>query len=354
MKKLHVNLGEHSYDIHIANGLLDKVASKIKELTNCQKIGLITDENVLAHHGQRMKKQLEGYEVVTIALPPGEATKNFDNLPNIYEQLLHFKLTRSDLIIALGGGVIGDLAGYVAASYLRGVNFIQIPTSLLAMVDSSVGGKVGVNLPQGKNLIGAFYQPKAVFIDPDVLSTLPDLYFTDGMAEVIKYGCIFDQPFFQLLKNLHGREAVMAQIEHIVYTCCDIKRQVVETDEKDTGLRMILNFGHSLAHAIENYHHYTGITHGYAVAIGMYMTTLLAEQNGISPNHWSTDIQLLLQQHGLPTTLQDAQITQLDDTIRCVIANDKKNINGTLKEIVLSDLGKANIVEVSLDFFTLQ
>ena len=350
MKKLEVNV-DIPYPIYIENGLLQKLGEYLPK--KAKKICIITDSNVLSNYAEILKDQVKGsgYDSMIIALPAGESSKNFDNLSKIYEQMLNFKLTRSDLVIAMGGGVIGDLAGFVSASYLRGIDFIQIPTSLLAMVDSSVGGKVCVNLPQGKNLIGAFYHPKAVFIDPNVLSTLPHLYFTDGMSEVIKYGCIFDKDFFDLLNNLTSREQVITNIEHIIYTCCDLKRKVVEEDEKDTGNRMLLNFGHSLAHAIENFHNYTGITHGHAVAIGMYTTTLLAERAGISKETLSDQIKNILLNHNLPITLSQAKISKIDDTIKSAISNDKKNINGKLKEIVLDKIGTAKIIDIDLDLF---
>lgn len=199
--KLTVDLGPNSYPIHIENGTLAKTGELVSEVFSGKKIMIVSDDNVFPLYGEIITKALSdsGFECHSFVLPHGEPTKSFQSLPKIYEALINAKLTRSDLLIALGGGVIGDLAGFAASSYLRGIKFIQIPTSLLAQVDSSVGGKVAVDLPQGKNLVGAFYHPKAVIIDPDVLNTLPDHFISDGMGEVIKYGCIKDKELFELL-----------------------------------------------------------------------------------------------------------------------------------------------------------
>ena len=216
-KNLFVDLKENSYNILIEKGLVNKLGEELKNIYFGEKIFIITDENVDKYYGSKVKDELDkiGYKTRKMVLAPGEKTKSFSTLPSIYNELLDFKLTRKELIITLGGGVIGDLGGFVASTFLRGVSFIQIPTSLLALVDSSVGGKVAVDLEKGKNLVGSFYQPKAVFIDPDVLNTLPEKFYKDGMAEVIKYGCIKDRDFFYMLKSLKSREEVMNNIEDI-------------------------------------------------------------------------------------------------------------------------------------------
>ena len=235
------------------------------------------------------------------------------------------KLSRSDLLIALGGGVIGDLAGFAASSYLRGIPFVQIPTSLLAQVDSSVGGKVAVDLPQGKNLVGAFYHPKLVLIDPQVLRTLPPHFIMDGMGEVIKYGCIKDAALFHTLKEYGSFEALADILPEIIFRCVDIKRQVVEADQFDTGERMLLNFGHTLAHTIEQYFHYERESHGEAVGIGMYQITKLSEEKGLC--------------HLPMSALTDA------------ISLDKKNLNNHLNLVLLHQIGDSYVYPADLTFF---
>ena len=226
------------------------------------------------------------------------------------------RLTRSDLVIALGGGVIGDLAGFAAASYLRGVKLIQIPTSLLAQVDSSVGGKVAVDLPQGKNLVGAFYHPKMVLIDPDVLDTLPQHFINDGMGEVIKYGCIKDAELFNSLCSHSSFEDLKADLTDVITRCVDIKREVVEADQFDKGERMLLNFGHTLAHTIEQHYNYERESHGEAVGIGMYQITKIAEEKGLTAPRCAEKIKKALDIYGLPSQcgLPLSDLTEGDHT----------------------------------------
>ena len=247
------------------------------------------------------------------------------------------------MILTLGGGVIGDLGGFIASTYLRGVAFIQVPTTLLAQVDSSVGGKVGVDLEKGKNLVGSFYHPKRVIIDPLVLNTLNDRVFNDGMSEVIKYGCIKDKEFFFNLLSYKDKEEVMKNIEYIIYNCCKIKKEVVENDEKDTGERMLLNFGHTIGHAIEQYYKYSRYTHGEAVAIGMYEITKISESLNESKEGTSKLIKDILIQYNLPYNLD----LKLED-IRETIALDKKNLNKKLNLIFISEIGKSKIVQRNL------
>lgn len=270
--KLTVDLGPNSYPIHIENGILAKTGELVSEVFSGKKIMIVSDDNVFPLYGEIITKALSdsGFECHSFVLPHGEPTKSFQSLPKIYEALINAKLTRSDLLIALGGGVIGDLAGFAASSYLRGIKFVQIPTSLLAQVDSSVGGKVAVDLPQGKNLVGAFYHPKAVIIDPDVLNTLPDHFISDGMGEVIKYGCIKDKELFELLCRHTSFDDLKPKLTQVIARCVDIKRIVVEADQFDLGERILLNFGHTLAHTIEQHFNYERESHGEAVGIGMY------------------------------------------------------------------------------------
>ena len=235
--KLSVNLIHSSYDIIIEKGIINKLADEIKGFFEGNKVFILTDKNVDKYYGDLVLNNLinNGYNAKKIVLDPGEESKAFFTLPLVYDELLNFKFTRSDLILTLGGGVIGDLGGFVASTYLRGVPFIQCPTTLLAQVDSSVGGKVGVDLDKGKNLIGSFYHPKKVIIDPEVLNTLSDRVFNDGMAEVIKYGCIKDKEFFGNLINYSNKKEVMHNIEYIIHNCCKIKKNVVEKDERILG-----------------------------------------------------------------------------------------------------------------------
>jgi len=351
MEDLVVELGERSYPIIIKKGLIDEINLEIKKIYAGKKVFILTDKNVDSHYGKRVKSCLvnAGYEVKLMALEPGEETKAFATLPIIYNELLDFKLTRSDLIITLGGGVIGDLGGFAASTFLRGVDFVQMPTSLLAQVDSSVGGKVAVDLERGKNLVGSFYHPKLVLIDPNVLETLSERFFRDGMGEVIKYGCIKDKEFFLFLKNLKTKEEVMHNIEAIIHRCCFIKKCVVENDEKDTGERMLLNFGHTLGHAIETYYNFKKFSHGEAVAIGMYEISKLAENKGLTEKGVAEDIKEILVQYGLPYEVEIDDNSVISDTI----ALDKKNIDNVLKVVLLKNIGESFLEKTNVEFFNL-
>lgn len=346
--KLTVNLGKDSYPIYIENDLLKRAAPLIGETFSGRKIMVISDDNVYPRYGRQLTEQLSAdYDVSRLVLPHGEATKSFQSLPGIYAALLSAKITRSDLIVALGGGVIGDLAGFAASSFLRGVKFVQIPTSLLAQVDSSVGGKVAVDLPEGKNLVGAFYQPKLVLIDPMVLDTLDLRFINDGMGEVIKYGCIKDAGLFQTLESHGSFSELREELPAVIQKCVDIKRVVVEHDQFDTGERMLLNFGHTLGHTIEQYYHYERESHGEAVAIGMYQITRLSEDAGLTAAGTAQRIRRLLQTYGLPCEcgLPLSELTH-------GIAVDKKNLNNKLNVILLHDIGDSYIHPTTLEFFS--
>lgn len=348
-RNLYVDLGENSYNILIEKGLLNRIGKEIKNIYNGKKIFIITDENVNKYYGEKVENSLEelGFITKKLVLKAGEETKSFQTLPTIYNELLDFKLTRKDLIITLGGGVIGDLGGFAASSFLRGVAFVQIPTSLLAQVDSSVGGKVAVDLERGKNLVGSFYQPKAVFIDPNVLETLSEKFYKDGMGEVIKYGCIKDKDLFEKLEKLNSRTEVMEHIEEIIYTCCFIKKTVVENDEKDLGERMLLNFGHTLGHAIETFYNFKKFSHGEAVAIGMYNISLKSEALKITEEGTAERIKNILINYELPYEMH------IDDneSIINTIALDKKNLGENLKVILLKKIGESIIYNTTPNFF---
>lgn len=350
MEDLVVDLGERSYPIIIKKGLIDDINLEIKKIFTGKKIFILTDKNVDYYYGDRVKACLVkgGYDVKLMALEPGEETKAFSTLPVIYNELLDFKITRSDLIITLGGGVIGDLGGFVASTFLRGVDFVQMPTSLLAQVDSSVGGKVAVDLERGKNLVGSFYHPRLVLIDPNVLETLSERFFIDGMAEVIKYGCIKDKEFFYFLKGLKTKEEVMHNIEVIIHKCCFIKKCVVENDEKDIGERMLLNFGHTLGHAIETYYNFKKFTHGEAVAIGMYEISKIAENKGLTEKGVSDSIKQILVQYSLPYEVEINESSAILDTI----ALDKKNIDNVLKVVLLKNIGESYLEKTNVKFFS--
>ena len=344
--KLTVNLGENSYPIFIENGIIKKSGEHISQIFSGQKIMIVSDDNVFPLYGQQVMDSLKDYECHSLVLPHGEPTKNFQSLPKIYTAMLDAKLTRSDLVIALGGGVIGDLAGFAAASYLRGIKLVQIPTSLLAQVDSSVGGKVAVDLPQGKNLVGAFYQPKMVLIDPDVLNTLPEHFIKDGMGEVIKYGCIKDGSLFDRLCAHSSFEDLKPELPEIIARCVDIKRIVIEADQFDTGERMLLNFGHTLAHTIEQYYNYERESHGEAVGIGMYQITLMAEEKGLTGSGCADQIKKALEIYGLPSSC-GLPVTDLTKAITL----DKKNLNGKLNVVLLKELGSSYVYPTDISFF---
>lgn len=344
--KLLVNLGENSYPIYIENGILKNAGEYISEFFRGRRIMIVSDDNVFPLYGETLIRSLSGYECHTLVLPHGEPTKNFQSLPKIYEAMLDAKISRSDLVIALGGGVIGDLAGFAASSYLRGVKLVQIPTSLLAQVDSSVGGKVAVDLPQGKNLVGAFFQPKMVLIDPEVLNTLPRHFINDGMGEVIKYGCIKDRALFHTLKSHSSFEDLKEILPSIISRCVDIKRIVVEEDQFDTGERMLLNFGHTLAHTIEQYYHYERESHGEAVAIGMYQITRMAEDCGLTRQGCADEIRELLTTYGLPYEC-GLPVSVLTDAIRL----DKKNLNNSLNIVLLHEIGDSYVHPATIEFF---
>lgn len=344
--ELLVNLGENSYPIYIENGILAQAGEYISQVFSGKKIMIVSDDHVFPLYGEKLVSVLDSYDCHTLVLPHGESTKNFQTLPVIYDALLKAKFSRSDLIIALGGGVIGDLVGFAASSYMRGVKLIQIPTSLLAQVDSSVGGKVAVDLPQGKNLVGAFYHPKMVLIDPEVLETLPEHFVQDGMGEVIKYGCIKDANLFEKLNAHKSFEELKPELPEIIARCVDIKRIVVENDQFDFGERMLLNFGHTLAHTIEQHFHYERESHGEAVGIGMYQITKLAEEKGLTAAGCAEKIKEVLEKYGLPTAC-GVEMEVLTEAIKL----DKKNLENHLNVVLLHQIGDSYWYPTDVTFF---
>jgi len=342
-----INLPSKQYSIMIERGLIADVGKHIHSNYNSKKIAVVTDANVDRLYGNTLLDCLksQGFIVTKIVIPAGEKSKSMAMLEHLYGQFLDFKMSRSDLIIAFGGGVVGDLVGFAASTYLRGVRFIQIPTTLLAQIDSSIGGKVAVNLPNGKNLIGTFYHPEAVFIDPSLLETLPLRVLRDGIAEVIKYCGISETDLFEKLNSYQDEKELLTNIESVIATCCQIKQQVVEEDEKDTGVRMTLNFGHTIGHAIENYFNYETYTHGEAVAIGMAHITHRSEALGITAPGTAHNLIELIKKYGLPITSTEYNRQALLESITL----DKKNSNNGLNIILLSAMGKTIIKKISMD-----
>ncbi|WP_186428637.1 3-dehydroquinate synthase [Clostridium sp. BSD9I1] len=341
--ELRINLTEQSYPIYIERGVLGRLGEEIKKIYTNKKIAVVTDENVDKFYGEKVKASLEkaDFQVFKIVVKPGEKSKSIEELVNLYNNILDAEITRGDLIIALGGGVIGDLTGFAASTLLRGIPYIQIPTSLLAQIDSSIGGKVAVDLPRGKNLVGNFYHPQAVFIDPDVLDTLDKRFFYDGMAEVIKYGCIKNKELFYKLME-YDEKGILESIEDIIYTCCCIKKEVVEKDEKDNSERMILNFGHTIGHAIEKYYNFEKYTHGEAVALGMYIITKKSEEMNLTKKGAAELIGKVLSKHNLQYEIY----LEDKESILKAISLDKKSKGEFIDIILLKDIGESFIHKI--------
>ncbi len=342
MKKIVVK-GEDGYDILISRGLLSASGEHIRRVTAAEKALIITDSNVGPLYSKAVKASLEGagFAVSVFSFPAGEASKNLHTVTDMIEAMCEAQLTRTDIVVALGGGVTGDMAGFASAIYLRGIDFVQIPTSLLSMVDSSVGGKTGCDLSFGKNLVGAFHNPLLVLIDIETLKTLPDRYFKDGMGEVIKYGLIKSEKLFY---TLEGAENLDAIIEEVIFECVDIKREVVENDFTEKGERMLLNFGHTLAHAIEKYYNFRDIAHGEAVGIGMVAITRSAERDGLSEKGTADRISALLQKYGLPIKAE-VSAEQLTD----IMLHDKKRRGDSLNLVLAQKIGSSFIHKINLD-----
>ncbi len=340
MQTLRVNIPDREYDIKIEKGLFDKCGELIAEAVKPCRAAIITDSNVGPLYAQRLIDSLEAsaFAPFLVTVPAGENSKSMKMLEFLYGELLKNGMTRSDLIVALGGGVVGDLTGFCAATLLRGIPFVQIPTTLLAQVDSSVGGKVAVNLAFGKNLAGAFYQPKLVLIDPDCLDTLTDRIFCDGMAEVIKYGVILDESLFEKLENFPSRRAVMEIIDDVIFRCCQLKKLVVEEDEQDLCRRMILNLGHTFGHAIEKKYNFVKYTHGEAVAAGMVMAAEYGEKTDITKPGTADRIRNLVTSFNLPEKVDiDAE------SLKSAISVDKKGKGNMVSLIIPEKIGKVII-----------
>ena len=339
--ELTVNTSKR-YTIRIERGALDQLGAYCASLfAPGKKAVVITDTHVAPLYLERISTSLRnaGFDVTSCAFPAGEPSKRLSTIEGIYGHMAQAHITRSDFAVALGGGVTGDMAGFAAASYLRGIPFVQVPTTLLSQVDSSVGGKTGVDLPQGKNLVGAFWQPSFVLIDPDTLNTLSPHFFADGMGEVIQYGCIKSRALFDLLIETEDITSIM---EDVIYRCVDIKRDVVERDEFDTGERALLNFGHTFGHALEKLHQYQGLSHGAAVGIGMVMMARLGEKAGFTAPGTADKIAAALEKYHLPVH-SDLPLSQIVEAT----ASDKKSTGSSINLVLLKNIGESFVHKVA-------
>jgi 3-dehydroquinate synthase len=344
-KIVQVGLGERSYPIFIRDGMLTHVGRDLRERKVAKRYGVISDDHVASLYGDRLMASLSeaGLAAELITFPRGEESKNLQTITNLSSELAARNFDRKDGLIALGGGVTGDITGFLASVYMRGIPFIQVPTTLLAQVDSSVGGKTGVDLPEGKNLVGTFYQPKAVYIDIDVLQTLPEQELLGGLAEVIKYGVIADADFFRFLAD--NRAAILALdkpiITDTIARCCEIKAWVVEQDEREGDLRRILNFGHTIGHAIEAASDFK-LIHGLAIAIGMAAVARLSAWSGHLSPALAAEITSLIQAYGLPVNIP----AELDPgRIKGYLKADKKTVGGRVFYVLPERIGKVFVTD---------
>ena len=347
---VHVALAERSYDIEIECGLLSSLSDSLGDLIQGRSVVIVTDSNVGPLYLSHVRQQLSAstLKVETLTVDAGEASKSVAVCDSLWQQLDDLGTDRLTIVVALGGGVVGDLAGFVAASYARGLDFIQIPTSLLAQVDSSVGGKVGINLPKSKNMVGAFWQPKRVIIDPEVLETLDEANYIAGMAEVVKYGLIMDVSLFEFIEQ---NVASIKKRDHqflakLIAWCCRCKAQVVIEDERESsGRRAILNYGHTYGHAIESVFGYGKYLHGQAISIGMVCAARLARQLGMVDQTFCDRQRQLFEELGLPVLCPESPHDELVGAMQ----RDKKVVGGELKLILPKALGDVGLVPAPAD-----
>jgi 3-dehydroquinate synthase len=349
MTKIHIDLNQNSYDIFIGNNICHKI-SEFLENNNFSKIILISDQNLSKLHLDEFERKIAkaNLPIKKIILDAGENSKNFNNLEKITQEALNFSIDRKSLIIAFGGGVVGDISGFAASILLRGINFIQVPTTLLSMTDSSVGGKTAINSNYGKNLIGSFYQPKLVICDLSFLQTLPDRDFLSGYAEIIKYGLITDLELFEFLEknSKQIKEKNLNILEKIIAKSCQIKANIVAQDEKEYGLRRILNFGHTFGHIFETETNYSGeILHGEAVAIGMILAAKMSYKLGFLTNNDVKRIIHHLKEVNLPISAYDFREKWDMNRLISYLYKDKKVKNNALTFILLEKIGKYLIKE---------
>lgn len=343
---LRVELANHQYEILVKRHTLAHCGEWLAKIWQPQKVAIITDSNVSPHYGENVKKSLEknGFTAELFVISAGEESKSLVEATRLYSELANHSFTRSDGILALGGGVVGDLAAFVASTYMRGIHFVQIPTTLLAQVDSSIGGKTGVNTAEAKNLVGTFAQPDAVLIDPEVLKTLDARRLREGIAEIIKSAAIADYKLWELLETMADEFELLERAEEVIVPSLLVKKKVVEEDEFDQGNRLILNFGHTIGHGIENTAGYGVVSHGEGVAIGMVLINQEAENTQQTPVGTTKALKEMLTKFHLPT-----KIDHLDENaIYQAITHDKKARGSELKIILLEKIGQAKIVSIPL------
>lgn len=347
MKVIRVGLDNRSYNIHIGEGLLQNLGALCRELPLTGRAAVITNSTVSRLYLPQVINSLEseGYSVTVIEIPDGEEFKNSATLDSIYDGLISAGLDRGAFIVALGGGVVGDMAGFAAATFLRGIPFVQVPTTLLAQVDSSVGGKTGINHRLGKNLIGAFYQPRMVLVDLKTIETLPEREYLCGLAETLKYGVALDREFFRFIAAQVDALKIRDKgaLQHIVAASCRIKASVVEQDERESGLRAVLNYGHTIGHAVETLAGYGAIKHGEAVAIGMAQIAKISSLRGFSTASERDMIINLISALGLPTALPDFPAADYQE----IIAHDKKKRDDGVNFIFNRGIGDFVIEKVT-------
>ena len=343
MHTIEINASS-SYKVFVGRGILKQSGEIITQVKPFSKAVIVTDDIVAKLYSNTVITSLKekGIEAELFVFKNGEESKSHETLLALYDFLSQKAITRTDLLIALGGGVVGDLTGYVAATYLRGMEVVQIPTTLLAQTDSSIGGKTAVNIASGKNLVGAFKQPLCIISDTETLLTLSDEIFSDGMSEIIKYGIIKSESLFNLLTE----KLVNENLEKIIIECVNIKKSVVEVDEFDKGERMLLNFGHTFGHSIEKYYNYSGISHGKAVAIGMMIISEYSEKVGITKLGTTKKLKACLEKYKLPTETK----IPVSDLIKSCL-NDKKRESDKINVILCSDIGKSEIRKLSIPEF---
>ncbi len=340
MKTIHVSASKE-YDVLIGRGLLSRAGEEIRKVSSAKAAAIVADDTVWCHYGEKVKQSLEesGFSVSAFTFPHGEASKTLATYGEILQFLAENHLTRSDLVVALGGGVTGDMAGFAAATYLRGIDYVQIPTTLLAAVDSSVGGKTAVDLPSGKNLAGCFHQPSLVLCDTDTFKTLPAEQFRSGMAEVIKYGVLGDAAFFDDLA------APTLRMTELIARCVEMKRDIVGEDEFESGKRRLLNLGHTVGHAVEKSKNFA-LSHGEAVAVGMAVITRAAVERGICEAAALTRLLALLKQYELPTE------TDCDaEELFAAALSDKKMSGGHLHLVVPERIGSCRVEKIPAERF---
>lgn len=337
MKTIQVNLDKRSYPIHIESGLIKQIPTILSERNHGQKWVIISQQGIIDRYGKALVEQLSeaGFYSITIDVPTGEKAKSFEEYQIVLSRMVEAGCDRSSVILALGGGVTGDLAGFAAATFMRGIDYFQIPTTLLAMVDSSIGGKTGINITEGKNLVGSIYQPKGVLIDPDMLNSLPRQEVVSGLGEIIKYGAIRDKAFLIRI-SLWLEDIDTFPFEKAITRSCEIKAAIVASDEREGNLRRILNFGHTIGHALEAYLGYGKIRHGDAVSYGMTCAGWISNQLGYLSNSKYTILKNAIQKLPLPL------LPKLDhDKMLSFVKKDKKTVSGKLHFVILNELGSA-------------